>query len=49
MYQLFIDEKLQKKIKKLDKATKLLLDSYIRKNLSGTDVHINMEKLLQEI
>ncbi|WP_423783264.1 type II toxin-antitoxin system RelE family toxin [Fusobacterium varium] len=37
MYQLFIDEKLQKKIKKLDKATKLLLDSYIRKNLLDTE------------
>ncbi|MGF6906216.1 type II toxin-antitoxin system RelE family toxin [Fusobacterium sp. PH5-44] len=37
MYHLFIDEKLQKKIKKLDKAVKLLLNSYIRKNLLETD------------
>ena len=37
MYHLFIDEKLQKKIKKLDKAVKRLLNSYIRKNLFETD------------
>jgi len=37
MYRLFIDEKLHKKIKKLDKAIKLLLNSYIRKNLIETD------------
>lgn len=37
MYQVYIDEKLQKKIKKLDVPTKKLLKNYIEKNLINTD------------
>lgn len=37
MYKVFIDEKLQKKIKKLDGPTKKLLKNYIEKNLIDTD------------